>query len=249
MIFFSLIDRGSIDRSRLIGSGTTSMSLQPFSLTHVEYIPGDALGWLASLASLAPVFWLAVAAATLVQRRDLGCAAYLCGQLANEVLNWLLKRALAQPRPAAAAVHLHAGPVYGMPSNHAQFAGFFAASACAWAASGRGCGGARARAAAAAAAALAAAAAVGASRVYLHYHSVEQVVAGWAVGAAAGTAWAALVDGALRPHFARLAATPLARTCGVRDASVVDVLRIEYEAVVAAAAAAARRGGARARAE
>ena len=25
------------------------MSLQPFSLTHVEYIPGDALGWLASL--------------------------------------------------------------------------------------------------------------------------------------------------------------------------------------------------------
>lgn len=218
------------------------MPLIPFSLTFVEYEMGDALGWLAALITLAPVFWIVSLCASLAQRRDLGTAAVLAGQLANEALNWVLKRVLAQPRPAVAAVHAHPGPAFGMPSNHAQFAGFAAASVCAWAASGRsGCGGGRrGRAAAhgAAVVALVTAAAVGASRVYLRYHSMEQVAVGWVVGAAAGAAWAALIDAVARPHFARITAAPLARGCGVRDASRVDVLRIEYEAVVAAATAA-----------
>ena len=80
--------------------------LVPFTYTHVEYEAGDALGRAAALASLAPIFFVVALATSLAQRRDLGTAALLAGQLANEVLNTALKRALRAPRPTS--LHPHA---------------------------------------------------------------------------------------------------------------------------------------------
>ena len=201
--------------------------LVPFTYTHVEYEAGDALGRAAALASLAPIFFVVALATSLAQRRDLGTAALLAGQLANEVLNTALKRALRAPRPTS--LHPHA-PAFGMPSNHAQFAAFSAAYLAIWALSGRwrvAAGWRRAAAAAAAAAALV----VAASRVYLRYHTPAQVAVGAAVGAAAAAAWFAVVEALLRPHFAAVAATPLARALLVRDCSEANVLEREYKAV------------------
>lgn len=206
----------------------------PLSLLHVEYEAGDALGKLLALVSQAPIFVMVAYATLIASRRDLGTASLALGQLLNEALNYALKHALREPRPASTPGH---APEFGMPSNHAQFAGFAAAAVALWAAR-RWRVGARWRALAAAAAA-AGAAAVCASRLYLGYHTRAQVAAGAAVGAAAGAAWHAFTEAALRPRFAALAATRAARWALVRDCSDVNVIEAEYAAV----AGAGKRGG------
>jgi len=197
---------------------------RPLSILHVEYEDGDAVGALAALVSQAPVFCIVAYAALLASRRDLTTASLLAGTLLNEALNAALKAALAEPRPAGAPPF---APAHGMPSNHAQFAGFAFAALSLWAARRWGAG--AAWRAAAVAAGAAAAAAVCASRLYLGYHDARQVGAGAAVGAVAGAAWHALTEAVLRPAFPALAATPLARFLLVRDAThVPHILAAEY---------------------
>jgi dolichyldiphosphatase len=225
--------------------------LRPFSLTHVEYEEGSRLGLACALLSLAPPFCIAVHAALLASRRDLHSAALLGGALLNVAANSALKAAAREPRPPAAQLRQpDGGDEFGWPSAHAQFAFFYAGYAALWALSGRW----RVRLpvwrALVAAGGLAAAAAVAASRVALGYHTRAQVEAGAAIGAALGALFFAVVELALRPHFAALAAWAPLRVLRVRDCSEVDTLLVEYEAVqaasTAATAAAAARGKRRA---
>lgn len=202
------------------------MPLKSLSLTHYEYETGDAIGHLAALLSCAPIFLVVAYATLLASRRDLATASLFLGQLLNEALNAALKARFRQPRPAAAPTGDGSS---GMPSAHAQFSFFLASYAALWALRAWRVG-LRWRLLAAAAGA-AGAALVAASRVYLHYHTLEQVLAGGAVGAGAGAAWFAVVQGALRPRFAAIAAHPLARWLWVRDCSEVNVLECEYLAV------------------
>lgn len=58
----------------------------------------------------------------LLFRRELSILVGLAGQLANEALNWVLKRSFRHPRPTS-----FLGTGYAMPSSHAQFMGYFAA--------------------------------------------------------------------------------------------------------------------------
>jgi len=220
---------------------TTPKPLKPFSLTLVEYEEGSRLGLLCALLSLAPPFAIAAHAALLASRRDLHSAALLAGALLNVAANSALKAAVREPRPPAPLLRHPDGPdEFGWPSAHAQFAFFYAAYAALWALSGRW----RVRLfvwrALVAAGGLAAAAAVAASRVALGYHSRAQVLAGCGCGALLGAAFFALVELALRPRFAALAACAPCRALRVRDCSEVDTLLVEYEAVVEAAARAAR---------
>jgi dolichyldiphosphatase len=203
------------------------MPLRPFTLTFFEYQDGDPLGWLCALLSCAPIFAVVGVSTLIASRRDLATISLFLGQLLNEALNAVLKRALRQPRPPS---HLrHSANDYGMPSAHAQFCFFLAVYLALWAyrhwhvgSAWRGlvvvafvCGGV----------------AVTYSRVYLKYHSVSQVLAGVTCGAACGAAWFAFVEAWLRPRFPTLARSRLGRALWLRDCTHVHTLLVEYCAV------------------
>ncbi len=206
------------------------MPLRPFVYTFLEYEEGDRLGFLFCLSSLLPVFVLSALLTLLLSRRDLATAALLAGQLLNEVLNHALKALLAVPRPQPSRhAAFDAQSPLAMPSDHAQFAFFAAVSLLLWAPRHWHTG--AVWRALACGAALLAALAVAAGRVYLGYHSLAQVAAGAGVGAAFAAAWFAVVERALRPRFARVAAWQIARWAWVRDLTHVrNALKLEYEA-------------------
>lgn len=213
------------------------MPLTPLDLTYVQYTQGDKVGKLCALLSCAPPFILVSLATLLLSRRDLATAALATGLLLAAALSSALKPLLRQPRPQGFGLDHVSGYEHGMPSSHALFCAFAAAHVACWALSGRWREPSLLWRAALAGAALALAAAVAAARVYLHYHTLEQVAVGGALGAALGAAWFAATEVLLRPHYAALAGLPLARWLRVRDCSSVDVLRVEYEATTAAAGA------------
>jgi len=215
--------------------------LVPFDETLVYYDAGSPLALVAALLSLAPQAAVVAQVTLLASRRDLCQAALLLGNVASVLLNKAAKNALREPRPPSAIPH-SASNEFGMPSNHAQQAFFLASFVAAWALSGRW----RVRWLAwrvlAAAGALALAAAVAGARVLLAYHSLDQVLAGGALGLVLGLAHFALVEAVLRPLvFAPIASSAWGRWLRLRDCSDVDVLLVEYEAVAAAAAVASRK--------
>lgn len=148
-------------------------------------------------------------------------------QLLNELLNNVLKHWIKQPRPVA-LVRFHLGS-YGMPSDHAQFM-FFAAAYVLLFASLRWGQPLYARVGWCLVA-VCFAAAVTLSRVYLMYHTPEQILVGALVGSVAGVAWFAVTEAVLQPSFRRIAETPLAQWLLVRDCSDChDVMTAEFEA-------------------
>ena len=180
--------------------------MKPFSLTYVRYPGGDPLGVAMALASLAPFCVIVATFGAFFARRELWDVGTLLGILANEILAQTLKRVFQQPRPVSCAL-VDFCETRGMPSSHAQLAWFAAAVAILAYRRRRDAHPASARVLDAFGALLVAAhvpmaLAVTASRVYLGYHSAEQVAAGAAVGAAAGAAWhfAALVPRRARSH-------------------------------------------------
>ena len=215
--------------------------LSPFVYTSLEF-DGSLLQFVACVFSTAPLLLLASLGTLLVSRRDLHTAALLCGLVLNQLLNHVLKAAVAAPRPQPSAhPQFDAAAPHGWPSDHSQFMGFLLAFACLWAPR-RWRAPPQLRAAAVGLLALGAGG-VAASRVALRYHSAGQAWAGLAVGGAAGAAWHGVVEALLRPRFAALAATPWARWAMVRDCSHVNVLLEEYAAVAAAAGRAGGGGG------
>ena len=134
--------------------------------------------------------------------------AVLAAGVANEGASLALKRALATPRPPARCRALGTCGAAGMPSSHAQNAGFAWSVHAGLASAGlvgvrharNGGGKARALArpllpawwpALESAALAALALLIGWARVELGYHTLDQVVAGWGAGVVAGGATAA----------------------------------------------------------
>ena len=224
--------------------------LSAFSLTHVEYVSGDAIGFLCAGLSLAPVFLVVALVTAAVGRRDLHVTAGLVGQLLNTVLNVVLKRAIAQPRPAFhSAVPAAVGfSPHGMPSNHTQFVWFFAAFWIPWvlfrpnnhsrrrgsngSAPGSACTFVRATAAAAI---FLGASAVTFARVYLTYHTVPQVVVGAVCGAIVGLIWQHITWSFLVPSvFPAVVRSAFGVSLGLVDFSAVeDVVAWEHACATA----------------
>lgn len=68
------------------------------------------------------------------------------------------------------------------------------------------------------------------SRVYLGYHSVVQVFAGAALGAALGGGWFWVVNNLFRCHFQAIEESAFGRFFYVKDTShLPNVLKFEYE--------------------
>jgi len=154
-------------------------------LTYVEH-DGTLAQHLLAIVSLAPVLLIAAYFTALFLRRDVHTACVLAGQALCQALNSVLKRAIAQPRPAGATGLGKHGEDFGMPSAHAQFAGFFAGYYLLLALQRRG---AAAERGVFAAALLACGVLVPYSRVELGYHTAEQAVAGTLVGAGFAAVW------------------------------------------------------------
>lgn len=139
----------------------------------------------------------------------------LAGMLLCELVTRVLKHAIQQARPAASCAALSLCNSHGMPSSHTSLV-FFAAAlhALLWARqlrrqrqlAGKGGGSGSVSSSrlqrafqrwwghAECAAVVAAAFAVAASRVYLGYHSLAQVLAGGGLGLALGAAFYALME-------------------------------------------------------
>ncbi|KAI9673082.1 MAG: hypothetical protein M1829_004396 [Trizodia sp. TS-e1964] len=206
-------------------SSPSQPPLASLSLTHVHYNPTDPLSHLSAYLALAPQA-LCVAYATLLwSTREAEIFLLFTGQLACEVLNFVLKRWIKEARPK----QMH-GRGYGMPSSHAQFAAFFAVSLAlflllrqrvAGAASTRG----RVGRMLLALLVLLGAAGVAGSRVYLNYHTPKQVLVGWSAGAAFAGVWFLVTAGIRGSGVLGWALdTPLARVLRVRDLVVTEDL-------------------------
>ncbi|ORX69553.1 hypothetical protein DL89DRAFT_316893 [Linderina pennispora] len=178
-------------------------NLKSFSLTHFQYEDGDILGQFLALMSLIPIFFIVMEATIVLSRRELAGLVLFVGQLLNELFNFVLKELIREERP-----HSELGDGFGMPSSHAQFMGLVQLGA------------------------LVLGILVAVSRVYLNYHTVRQVVAGVAVGLAAGAGWFGITEAAF--FGSGLAEWVLdTRVCQwlmVRDSrSIPDIARREYE--------------------
>lgn len=222
--------------------------LKHTSLSCAQYAHGDSLGKLLAHIALAPVFLVCFQAARVYSRREVHETLLLVGMVAEEAAARALKHLLQHPRPPATCGMLHLCHSHGMPSSHTSMAFCYLAATTAAAAVLWARRGAASRLVSAAEQLLLAALAAGvaASRVYLGYHSTDQVLAGAAFGTAFGIAWHGLTA-ALAPLYPRVAAAwPLAQL-GVKDTyGCGEPLLLEQQAHTAAAAggSSSSRGGA-----
>ena len=206
---------------------------KPFSLTFVEYREGDVIGLALAASSLIPLFIVVSALTTVFIRRDLHSIAFFVGLSLNYVSNACLKFYMAEERPRVISGRSHFNR-YGMPSTHAQFMAYVAAYQCLfvllrlshkggslleWLWKFTWCAGN-----------IAVALAVIFGRVYLYYHTVEQVVYGAAFGSLYALAWFALTHWVLSPAlFPYLASTGAAEFLLLRDLTdIPHVTWFEY---------------------
>ncbi|KAI1615824.1 dolichyldiphosphatase [Exophiala viscosa] len=165
--------------------------LASLSLTHVRYNPNDPLSYASAWLALVPQGLCVTYVSLIWASREIEILLMFAGQMACEALNFVLKRLIREERPT----QMH-GKGYGMPSSHSQFVAFFSVSLSLWLLfrhvpttgedyspstyaerlllSVLACMGA---------------AAVGASRVYLNYHTPKQVLIGMAAGASFAVIW------------------------------------------------------------
>jgi dolichyldiphosphatase len=166
-------------------------------------------------------------------RRELHTVSLLTGLVLNEAANKMLKNAIKQPRPATSG-----DSGYGMPSGHSQFTFFLAAYTLVYLGGRAKFPGASLALWSYRAAVLAISIAICASRVQLGHHTVNQVVAGVALGSCLGLGWylivvqKVLVEGR---WFQWAESLPVCQTFLLKDSGPVDdVLRFEYNAHMAA---------------
>jgi dolichyldiphosphatase len=159
-------------------------NLIPFSLTHVVYSQNDILGKPMAVLSLVPISLIVAYLTLIVVNRDTKILALFIGQLLNEGINKILKNTIKEPRPSS----LIRDGSYGMPSSHSQFM-FFFCSVCILYLRNNQLELARWMKPFLSMGVIGASIGVAWSRVYLRYHTVEQVVAGSILGIAIGTIW------------------------------------------------------------
>lgn len=112
----------SLDLSRALPA------LKPFSLTHILYDPAHPLSIPFTLLSLSPIFLFVSYFTLLIFTRRLTILLLGLGSIANEILSLLLKSWWKGDRPYKGLLELgDIGEGYGMPSSHAQAAGFLVA--------------------------------------------------------------------------------------------------------------------------
>ncbi|KAI8066532.1 phosphatidic acid phosphatase type 2/haloperoxidase [Gongronella butleri] len=202
-----------------------SVVLTSLSLTHVQFERGDPIAYLFAYITLGPIAIMVFYASVLVSRREVAIGQMLLGQLVNEVVNTVLKEYFQIARP-----HDHLGTGYGMPSSHSQFVWFFTTYGALYLVRHISLNQALLWKPAAILLMMLMSLLVCWSRIYLGYHSIEQVMAGSAVGVGSGVAWYVLMERLRKRGWVQwLVSTRLAHWLYLRDMRDIDnVLEWEY---------------------
>jgi len=213
---------GSVD-------GTT---WKPVSLTHVTYPDGDIVGKLLAWISLLPIFIIVSFITLILFRREIHTIMFFLGIAINEAINMVLKRYFQEPRPCRPGDLTHLYSKHGMPSSHCQFMSFFAIYSFLFAyvrLKPHESENFIIRKHVLAFGSCASAVLVAVSRIYLHYHTVEQVAVGLFVGGVGGLCWFGIVVHFLMPCSQQLINTKVAEYFLIRDSSSIpDILWFEY---------------------
>lgn len=98
----------------------------PFDLTYVVYDPKDALGLISVHFSLFPIYTMVFYASWFLLTREIEPVIVVAGHLVSEIVNKIAKRFLKEPRPEFHREFGTGSLTYGMPSAHGQHMGFFA---------------------------------------------------------------------------------------------------------------------------
>lgn len=155
-------------------------------------------------------------------RREIETLVLLGGLIGSFLFNKVLKRLFQQPRPRTSTKH-----GYGMPSDHAQFMFFFATYAILWLSSRhKGPSGQRQFATAAV---LLNAITVSYSRVFLGFHTPEQVLVGALIGMGSGLMFHHLLD-LIRPYYRLLEPLALCQYLLIKDSGhIPNILQFERD--------------------
>ncbi|XP_046547653.1 dolichyldiphosphatase 1-like [Haliotis rubra] len=208
----------------------TPLQWKAISLTHVEFVKGDIIGYGLAWLSLLPIFILVAFVTLIIFRRDLHTISFFLGMLVNEAINLVLKHIIREYRPMRDRKNVF--NEYGMPSSHSQFMWFFSMyltfflfirvyknytwldDLWKYATSFGG---------------FVVAALVSYSRVYLVYHSLGQVFWGAVAGIILGTLYFGVVQFVMTPLFPLIAACPLGELLMLRDSTLIPhVMWFEY---------------------
>lgn len=92
----------------------------PLEITYVTFEHGDLVGEILAFVTLTPIYVMVMYTVLVILRRDFHTLYALLGQCICLVVNKVLKSIISQPRPAESDLKDS-----GMPSNHSQFVGFF----------------------------------------------------------------------------------------------------------------------------
>ncbi|KAF2267611.1 DOLPP1 protein [Lojkania enalia] len=201
--------------------------LASLSLTHVHYNPADRLSYLCAWLALVPQGLCVVYATLIWSNREIEIIMMFAGQIACEAVNWVLKRYIKEERPR----EMH-GKGYGMPSSHAQFVTFFSVSLSLFLLFRHVPHPTETHTPftffqrfVLSLLALASAAAVAASRIYLNYHTLKQVLVGCAAGFIFAIVWFGFTTYLRRAGWVEwILETNLARLFRVRDLVIQEDL-------------------------
>jgi len=207
---------------------------RPLSITFIEYQEGDKIGFLLAWFSMLPFIYIVALCTLILFRRDIQTIMYFGGFCVSEVINHYLKAIFKQPRPERTRDRMGLYEVHGMPSDHAQtffyfmtYLGIFIILKSQMPGTHRvrifrnrllviG--------------QLIIAMTVAYSRVYLHYHTIPQVIAGAFVGTCLGCIWYYFVNYYFIEYVPFLIEQPLAKRLLLRDYGPIPRLwHFQYE--------------------
>ena len=201
----------------------------PFSLTYVMYDPSDVYGELMAVITLAPIFIVVMYVTIIAIRRDIGTFFVFLGQLIGVAINVVVKKMVKEPRPDGAYLDDE-----GMPSNHAQFIFFFAVYyilELLFRSKRRVCP--LILRLFYSLVLLFVAILVSFSRVYLSYHTLEQVIVGAGLGTFNATLWSCICKSKLVLCFCEyLCKTWLFQFLAVRNYAAIEYAAIEEYVVM-----------------
>jgi len=189
----------------------------------------------AALLSLAPPLAMVSLFTLVLSRRDFATLCLVFSSLFCVALCVILKNIIKDPRPTLSGHSLASDDLYGMPSNHTQLISFLATYLVFWALSGRwmvsffwrlllsfSC--------------MLLSILVAWSRIYLGHHSVIQVYVGGFIGSLLGCIHFFVIEFLRKLGiFQHLALyNPFCKFLLLRDCSNIDVITVEYNAVIKA---------------
>ncbi|KAI5743853.1 dolichyldiphosphatase 1 [Diaphorina citri] len=212
---------------------TDSVEWTPLTITYVEYPKGDLVGKFLALLSLTP-FGVLIGFVTLILfRRDLHTVTFFVGLILNEMINMTLKYIIQEPRPARDHIDKVSVP-YGMPSSHAQFMWFFSTyilcfvvvrlrynnSTYKYESYWKGF---------IVLSSLLLTCIVSYSRIYLLYHTWNQILYGAIIGSILGTGWFIVTQLFLSPLFPLITQWRISEMLMIRDTTLIpNILWFEY---------------------